>query len=96
MHNRQIVPIGTEIECYPSWLSSGSDEMPVYTGAPEDAFIDLNPGMYPGSYMEPATAPEWLKTQVNVLLIVTGDESFAVTTDQSYTGPLRFEEPDQY
>lgn len=90
MHNRIVVPVGTELECYSNWATDDTD-LPVYTGAPEDAFMSMEPGLYPGSYVE-STQPDgpWsgVTQQINILLVVTDDESFAVTTDQSYIGPM--------
>lgn len=92
---RKIVPADVEIECYADTMS---DDMPVYTGTPNDAFIGLEAGIYPGSYVETALAvPSGVQTmiQVNVILVVTADESFAVTTDQSYRGPMSVDVTDE-
>lgn len=84
MQNRSVVPIGTDIECYDN--SDHADDMPVYSGGPEDAFMSIEPGLYPGSFVvETHTEGGFpMYEQVQCLLIVTTDESFAVTTDVEY------------
>lgn len=81
--DRAFAPPLAEIECYD--VDAGRNDMPVYTGPASDAFMSIEAGIYPGSYIESALGKA---TQVNVILVVTDDESFAVTTAVTYTGPM--------
>jgi hypothetical protein len=83
--DRTIVPVGTEIECYDT-ADDHVDDMPVYSGTPEDAFMSIEPGLYPGSFVtETHTEGGFpMYGQVQCLLVVTPDESFAVTTAVQY------------
>lgn len=84
---RFILPIGSDVEVTDP--EAPADDMPIYSGGVEDAFMSIEPGLYPFVYevSDYKLAIEgWPHGYgpVNCVLVVTLGESFAVTTAVEY------------
>lgn len=67
--------------------------MPIFEGEVAGAFMSLSPGLYPFSLVsyEDTGGGDMQDVTRRYLLIVTGDESFAVYTDVEYESILEID-----